>query len=194
MNEIIKKIVKYSLTLFIFTAIASGALAFTYASTKDRIERQKFLEKVKGALQAFPEAESSDWIKEREDLLEKVVEEFPETATVFEVNENGKKLGFVVEVLPKGYGGPVGTMVGISLDGEVTGVKVVDHKETPGLGSEVVENLKFLEKFTGKKPNDPVKIGKDVDAVTGATISSKAITNAIRQVLDIYQNILKKGE
>ncbi len=194
MNELVKKIIKYGLTLFVFTAIASGALAFTYAATKDRIERQKFLEKVKGALKAFPEAKSSKWIKERKDLLKKTVKKFPEAATVFEVQENGKILGFVVEVLPKGYGGPVSTMVGISLKGEVTGLKVVDHKETPGLGSEVVENLKFLEKFIGKKPDDPVKLGKDVDAVSGATISSRAITNAVRQGLDIYQNILKKGE
>lgn len=193
MNDLVRKIFKYGITLFVFTAVASGALAFTYAATKERIERQKFLDKIKGALQAFPAAESSEWIKENKDLLKAVKKKFPDAATVFEVSEKGKALGFVVEVLPKGYGGPVSTMVGISLDGKVTGVKVVEHKETPGLGSEVVENKQFLKKFLGKDPEDPVKIGKDIDAVSGATISSRAVTNAVRMALDIYKEVLSKG-
>lgn len=189
-----KKIIKYSVTLFVFTAITSGALAFTYASTKERIERQKFLEKVKGAMAAFPKAKSTDWMRERKDLLEASKKKFPDTAIVFEVNENGKPLGFVIEVLPKGYGGPVSTMVGISLDGKVTGVKVVEHKETPGLGTEVVEGVNFLKQFFGKSPEDQLKIGKDIDAVSGATISSRAVTSAVRMALDIYKDVLKKGE
>jgi len=78
------------------------------------------------------------------------------------------------------YGGPIKLITGINLKHEITGTVIANHKDTPAF-IEMVQKNKFLEQFIGKKAESPLSLGEDIDVVTGATYSSKGITNAISQ-------------
>ena len=76
----------------------------------------------------------------------------------------------------KGFGGTVKVMIGIDADGKVTGVKVTEHSETPGLGSKAAD-ADYLKQYQGvtEAPESSIKDDKNVDAITGATITSNAV-------------------
>lgn len=98
-----------------------------------------------------------------------------------------------IEVAPKGYGGEINMVVGISDTGEVTGVAIIRMSETPGLGTKTNEDS-YLNQFIGKRAG--VSIGKganNVDAITGATISSRAVTSGVSEALDKYAEKIAGG-
>lgn len=125
----------------------------------------------------------------------------PKFKNIYDAHDsNGNIIGhnFVIET--KGFGGIIELIVGISRD-EITGVRVLSHSETPGLGARSVETGKgsFIEQFSHKLLS-PLRVVKgeaeskyDVAAISGATITSKAITNAVNSVVDYY-NVNFKGK
>lgn len=95
-----------------------------------------------------------------------------------------------------GFGGKIEMMVGLFMDGSITGYKIIDHKETPGLGTKVSEP-KFKDQFSGFSPKkNKLKVrqdGGDIDAVTAATISSRAVIDGITRAIDAYNNFTTAG-
>ena len=89
--------------------------------------------------------------------------------------------GFVIETTAYGYNGDITLMVGVSNEGKVTGLVVEDMKETRGLGSKSLTDVDFLAQFllTGGE----AEVGTDIDALTGATVSSKAVTKAVNSAV-----------
>lgn len=89
----------------------------------------------------------------------------------------------------KGFGGRMEVIVGFFLDGTISGFKVINHHETPGLGTKVNEK-RFQEQFQGLNPGKHIlkvkQDGGDIDAVTAATISSRAVVDAIQKAYDAY--------
>jgi electron transport complex protein RnfG len=108
----------------------------------------------------------------------------------------GKKDGVVIgaaflAVAPGGYSGPIEILVGVDTAGVVTGVEIVKHAETPGLGSKVKTPV-FKDQFVGKSVKDPanwsvMKDGGPFKQITGATISSRAVTSAIASGLEFLE-------
>jgi len=96
--------------------------------------------------------------------------------------ENGELLGYVARAEGKGYGGTISLLLGINRDGTVRRVRVLSHNETPGLGAKVAEE-DFLSQFEGKSVDEILlkKDGGAIDAVSGATISSRAVVSAVRE-------------
>jgi len=90
--------------------------------------------------------------------------------------------GRAILVTPQGYGGKIELLVGIDELGKVSGVKVISHKETAGLGAGI-EKPAFLAQFKGKTVKDALEPKKDIDAITGATISSRAVCAGVKQAL-----------
>ena len=90
--------------------------------------------------------------------------------------------GKTIQVSPRGYSGPIEMLVGIDEKGNVSGIKILSHKETAGLGANIV-NIKFLAQFKGKSKKDPLEAKKDIDAITGATISSRAVCSGVKEAL-----------
>ena len=92
-----------------------------------------------------------------------------------------------------GFSGYISLMAGFKPDGSVIGISVLEHKETPGLGTKMTEP-EFKEQFTGKNPGESMlkvkKDGGDIDAITAATISSRAFCDAVQRAY----NTLKKGD
>ena len=85
--------------------------------------------------------------------------------------------GYVIEVETAGYAGPMTLWVGVTIDGQVSGVTVRDHRETFGLGRGAQTEWPFLSQFLGTAGE--AAVGEDIDALTGATVTSKAVTRAV---------------
>ena len=103
------------------------------------------------------------------------------------VNDTDNAVGYCATVLPKGYGGEMELIVGIDVAGTVKGVVATDNmSETPGLGAKAKDNSLFTYQFEGKTPMFAVKQdGGDIDAITSATITSRAITNGVNAAAEV---------
>lgn len=104
--------------------------------------------------------------------------------------------GYVFATSNKGYGGQVGVMTGISSEGEITGVKVVSHNETPGLGAKAAD-ASFSDQYKMPIPEggsvEVTKTGKSADnqieAISGATITSNAVTTSVNNAIALFNEI-----
>lgn len=108
--------------------------------------------------------------------------------------ESGELAGVVLNVAPVGYGGPIHMVLGMSENGKLTGIKTLSHQETPGLGSKVqdAEYLNAVLKISNSKAK-PIFLlkndGGDIDAITAATVSSRAFCNGLRQGQKIFERL-----
>ncbi|QSX06204.1 RnfABCDGE type electron transport complex subunit G [Sedimentibacter sp. zth1] len=193
------EIVKLGLILLIITALAGTFLSVANHFTKDiidkAIEDAKSGEEVVKAV--FPEAKSMDVFDE---ALEVKIKEQNEKFISLKIckDESGNDLGYAIQTLStrKGYDGDIEIIVGISLEGKVVGIKVTQHAETPGLGSHI-EDAEYQQQFIGKSTDTELKVSKtpkdetEVEALGGATYSSKSFTSAINNAMAIYNEFLK---
>ncbi|MBL0712806.1 MAG: RnfABCDGE type electron transport complex subunit G [Desulfosarcina sp.] len=183
MGEMIKMVV----VLTLLSSLSGGVLAYVKESTQERIEIQ-VLQLVKGpAINTVFKDAANDPVADR-----------------FSLQDGDKKLDFFVakidgkdmiafETFGKGYGGDVGMVVGIDVaDDKIYGVGVTTHSETAGLGSKAKEDPKFAAQFAGMSILEPVKVSGDggkVNALSGATITSKAVCSAVTDAGEIYQRL-----
>ncbi|MFH1709533.1 MAG: RnfABCDGE type electron transport complex subunit G [bacterium] len=167
----IKDMIKLSVFLMIACALAAAALSITYVATEGRIQQQKKAE--------LNFALSNECIPGSASIEEK-------NGYFIGFNKKHGKMGYAFRVSPKGYGGTIDMVVGIDLKGRVAGLKILSMKETPGLGIKASEPG-FLKQFTGKTSRSPLKAKKDIDAITGATITSQAIADGVKQALAKYR-------
>lgn len=184
MRDMIKMVV----VLTALAAFSGGLLAAVRDNTKDRIESQQ-LTFVKGpAIKSIFKEADNDPIADRFKLADGDVER-----NFFVGVFDGKPVGIALESYGKGYGGDVGLMVGINLEtDQIIGVGVTTHAETPGLGSKAKDDPGFSGQFTGLSAMGPVKVDKDggkINAISGATITSRAVTSAATDVNEIYQRM-----
>lgn len=114
-------------------------------------------------------------------------------------NGSGEAVGYVVDATSKnGYGGDVQIAVGITNEGEITAFSVVSHSETPGLGARATES-EFADQFSGLSALSPIAFSKtganrdnnEIDAISGATITTTAVTNAVNEAINLYNTVLK---
>lgn len=156
------------LTLFLVTAVMSGLLGLVNYVTKDRIAAFK-AESMDAAMREVLPADSYT-----------EVEYGGDDALVSGIWEAAG--GYVVEVTPSGFGGEVDMMVGVDADGKVTGVSIVSMSETSGLGSNA-SKPDFRAQYVGKAGAALKKDGGDIDALTGATVTSRAVTRGVNAAL-----------
>jgi electron transport complex protein RnfG len=109
---------------------------------------------------------------------------------VWDALGSGERIGGVIITVAQGYSGNIGIVMGVDPAGSVAGVKILTQSETPGLGAKIVEGA-FIDQFRGKaagsialKKDDPS--GGSIDAISAATISSRAVTNTVRATLDSF--------
>ena len=181
------------------TLIAGLGLGFVYEITKDPIAQAQDKAKKEAWQAVFPEADINEF--EAVDVDEKVAEAAIKAvgakATVDEVCKVGEE-GYVIRTTDKeGYGGDIQVSVGIQSDGTVTGVSFLSISETAGLGMKAKEPS-FYEQYVGKNPTK-FAVSKDggdgeqIDALSGATITSRAVTGAVNAALGYYQNAFGQG-
>ncbi len=181
MRELIKMVV----VLTVLTAVSGGLLAGVRSATKDRIEFQE-LTFVKGPVlkQIFRNA-SNDMIADRFVLP---VDE--EEVVLFPVIIDGKVRSVAFSASGKGFGGDVGLMVGVDVEtGKIFGVGVTTHSETPGIGSRAKSEPDLVNRFAGLSVSQEFKVkseGGQIDAISGATVTSKGVCDAATNAGQIY--------
>lgn len=109
---------------------------------------------------------------------------YDEASELYTPLANGDPLGHAFMAYPKGYGGTIDILIGLEPDTSLRGIRIIAQQETPGLGSKIVDES-FLNQFKGLIPDD-VRLSRDggkVDAITGATISSSAVINGVREAI-----------
>lgn len=175
-----KDVIKPAVVLLLITAVAAAILGVVESVTREPIALQNAKIKADAMAKVLP-VEGFE--------SEEVAGEFPamvttEDGTVVSVVEaskavkDGETVGYAVTVSPSGFGGAVKTMVGLDTEGTITGLEVLEHSETPGLGAKAKDPKSgFAEQFTGKTaPLAVSKDGGDIEAITSATITSRAVT------------------
>jgi electron transport complex protein RnfG len=184
MREMIKMVV----VLTILSVFSGGVLAYLRNNTQERIDNQ-VLEFVKGpAIRAIFEGASNDPIADRFTIKDGDVDR-----TVFVGMFDGEPRGVAFETSGKGFGGDVGLMVGIDVkDDKLLGVSVTTHSETPGMGARAKTDPSFVAQFKGLGLEQPFKVTQDggsINALSGATITSRAVSAATTSAEDIYQKL-----
>ena len=184
MREMIKMVV----VLTILSFFSGGVLAYIRNNTQERIENQ-VLEFVKGpAIRAIFEGAGNNPVADRFTLKDGDVE-----ITFFVGVFDGEPRGVAFETSGKGYGGDVGLMVGIDVkDNQLMGVSVTTHAETPGMGAKAKSDPSFTAQFKGLALEQPVAVTQDggsISAISGATITSRAVSSAATDADKIYQKL-----
>lgn len=118
------------------------------------------------------------------------------TALYIASNDDGY-VGYVVEVAPSGFGGTISMIVGVDLEGKVTGVRVTSQSETSNIGTKVVKDQSVLDRFVGMSHEGgeiTVNSGTNrFDGITGATVSSKGVTSGVNTALTAVEQVLANG-
>ncbi|HDP69446.1 MAG TPA: FMN-binding protein [Actinobacteria bacterium] len=180
---------RLSLTLMLVCGIAAGALAATYSVTQPVVEEQEkreTIEKYKDVLKIFEvqgiaPVENVEALKNGKEVVEGL-------EAVFDIVKGTEKIGVAITTGANGYGGLVKVAVAIKADGAIAGIKILDISgETKGVGDKVVEEPGFIKQFIGKTVNDPLKISTDIDAISGASITSRAVTQDVSDAAKIFK-------
>lgn len=183
-----KELIKMVVVLTVLSSFSGGLLAALRDGTKDRIEMQE-LELVKGpAVRKILEGASNDPLTDRFKVKDGEVER-----NIFVGAFDGKRNVIVLETYGTGFADKVGLMVGIDVDeNKMIGVGVTTHSETPGLGANAKEDPGFAGQFKGHSLEGAIKVtkdGGDINALSGATITSRGVCVAATEAITIYQRI-----
>lgn len=197
-----KAMLKDALKLFIITLIAGLALGYVYYVTKEPIAATEKAAQERAYKEVFEDASAFDEIlglNETDFVLDESV--YPGVKiekALMAKDSSGEALGYVLDILTnQGYGGNIKFSIGIRLDGTINNISILSISETAGLGMRADEVLK--PQYAGKNVPEftVVKTGStadsQIDAISGATITSQAVTQAVNGGLYFYQNALKGG-
>lgn len=166
------------LSLVIISMVMSATLAFVYEKTKGPIETASKQKEINAIKQVMPEFDN--------DPATAKVEK--EGVVIYRLTNKNKLAGYAVKsYTEKGFAGHAEIMAGFLPDGSIYNIIVLQHRETPGLGTKMAEPL-FSKQFMGKNPSlFKLKVKKDgghVDAITSATVSSRAYCDALQRAFD----------
>jgi electron transport complex protein RnfG len=156
----------------------------TYQFTHSRIEAQLINEEKDALDEVFIDAT---------DFEQKTLED----RNYYLAKRDNQNLGYIIKVETKGYGGEINMLVGFDFDGVIKGIEILSHSETPGLGAKINEvrygedRPWFLRQFEGKNAK-VLELGKDVQAITAATISSRAVLEGVKKEVMEFLSKVKR--
>ncbi|MGC9366985.1 MAG: RnfABCDGE type electron transport complex subunit G [bacterium] len=182
-------------SLTIVTIVCGAALGLIYGITKEPIRKAELQEK---GLKI--DAVLSDLNPENNPVenIIPVINEQGDTVEGYLAINGNDTVGIAIASSGLGFAGPVSILTGINItNGQVTGIEVLRQEETPGLGARIQEQW-FLDQFKGKSLNNSelvnnnlavVKDGGDIDAISGATITPRAVCEAVSKSLHLFENL-----
>ena len=193
-----RQIIITTIILLLFAAVGTTLVAYTFEKTRDQIaanERATLLRKLHRLIPAdqHDNVLLEDTITARDEALLGSAE----PVTVYRARSNGEPVALVIAAIaPDGYSGSIKLLVGINVDVTMSGVRVIAHRETPGLGDAIDETRSdWIYIFDGKSLQAPdvsrwavKKDGGDFDQLTGATITPRAVVKAARNALLYYRD------
>lgn len=173
--------------LFIVTLVAAGTLGGVYEATKEPIAKAKLEKKLNAIKAVVPEFTNNP-----DSTSYEIAIEGGDPVIVYPAKNNDKLVGVAIETYTmSGFSGLIKLMVGFKPDGSIVNISVLEHKETPGLGTHMSDDW-YVDQYKGKNPGvNNIKVKKDqgeIDAITAATISSRAYSDAVQRAYDAYIN------
>ena len=177
-----KAILVPALALLLICLVATTLLAGTNLITTEKIAANAVEKENSSRMIVLPEGKTYSEVTTLENGLTYCIGS----------DEAGQEVGYVFTSGAKGYGGTVGVMIGVDMEGTITGIEILSHAETPGLGANATGEA-FKSRFVGKagelivdkNSND----GQNIQAITAATITSKAVVSAVNAALAEFEAI-----
>ena len=186
-----KYIIKLTVTLFATCLVVAFCLGLVNGVTLPNITASNLAKTNAALAKVYPEIEVSDDVAAAASAYSATV------TNVYAITDGGAEAGYAVKLDVSGSQSTISMMVGLDTEGAVTGVSVVKSGETSGIGTKVtVDNaplpsgVPVLDQFIGKTAADqPLKVGGNVDAISGATVSSKGVTNGVNGAIAAFAAI-----
>ena len=175
-----KDLNKMIITLVIISMISGLVLAVTYSNLHPKILANEEAKLIGSLKMLFPESSDFDEITVNDKLYYKAM-------------KDNEILGVAGSFSYLGFNSDITFVAGVDTSCEIAGVEILSHTETPGLGARVADETCILQ-FKGKSVDDPFVIGEDVDGITGATVTSCAINDGIKDAVDELAVVLGKIE
>lgn len=196
MDSIKQSIARSVIGLGIFAVITAGLIAATQIMTKETIEKQIKKAQSKALLQIISREEhNNDLLEDTLTLEEGGLLSLPNSKDAYIARNNNTPVAIILPVIAEnGYSGPISMIVGIESNGNVKGVRVINHKETPGLGDKIdIKKSEWIKQFEGMSLTQPTpeqwKVKKDggqFDQLTGATITPRAVVSGVHNALVFF--------
>jgi len=180
----IKGMIKLGAILAVYAAVACVMLAFVYAGTSKIIASRVEADQNAALKEIFPDADSFE-------PVEGVTSPDPSVTieSAYVAKRGGTTAGMALKLSRASYSGSIVLLAGVSVDKRITGVKIMEHSDTPGLGANAaspsyfvdrVNGITFYGQFAGKSVDDPFTVKGDVVAITASTITSRAVTASVK--------------
>ncbi len=198
--SIYKEIIKNTLILFIITLCSGLLLGLTHTLTADARAEQAIKTRNAALQNVIGEADFKEYIED-EDAYQALLEKYPNVNAIYSAQVQNDILGYTFILSTKeGYGGEIQMAVGISSSGEIKGIDIIKHSETPGLGAKA-DKEPFKSQFKDLtaqpiivKKSSAQRSQNEIDAIGGATITSQAVANAVNQAVDFYNSNIAGGQ
>ena len=197
-----KKVMRLALTLFVFAAVAALCLGVVNYITKDTIAKGKEKANVEARQKVLSEAEDFREVPGIDKIAASVdAENAGIVDEAYTGYKNGEIVGYTIKTKPKGYGGDVEVLTGINKDGKIVGITILSQSETAGLGARSTES-EWQAQYAGLDASKEVSVSKngadssknEIQAITGATITSKAVTLGVNTSEKVYKAISAGGK
>lgn len=191
-------ILRSAIGLALFAMVTAGLIALTQTGTKERIQQAIDRSQSKALFAVLPQSLQAD------NLLGSAFDLPADTSSLglgesargYRVMQEGKVAAIILPWLSReGYTGPIQGIVGLTPDGQILGVRITQHKETPGLGDKIERRKSdWVDGFVGRSLNNPEqnqwkvrKDGGDFDQMTGATVTPRAVVKAVLGALQYFR-------
>ena len=184
---------KLGVVLALYSTVACVGLAFVYAGTIKIINQRQADDQMAALKELFPDSDSFRAVSgitspDPAVTIGSADNDSGDTGA-FEAIKDGRTIGLALQTSRASYGGPIRVFVGVGEDGKITGARILEHSDTPGLGANAASQnyyvdrangIHFYDQFTGKSTSDPFEPKNDVIAITAATITSRAVAASVK--------------
>ena len=175
--------------LFLITFVTALLLGFVNQVTAPQIEKNNEATRAAAMAELIPDTEP---VAAQPSEVPAPDKNTPAIQNIYEMQQDGETVGYCMEVLPSGFGGTLTVVVGVNMDGAIAGAKVTSHAETPGLGAKSQADPGWIPQFVGKPADGSLAVtkdGGDIVPITGATITSRAVTLAVNTAASYVQGL-----
>lgn len=178
------------LPVLITCIVAAAGLALTYSVTAPRIAEQDRLAEERSLQAVLPDATFTCLEDSRIKVDTDAAAAPVDVIDTFHATLGGEHAGWALKVSSRGYGGPMVVVIGLDTSGSVTGVTILSHNETPGLGTKVISDAWFLEQFPELEAGFDDADVRALDTISGSTKSSNGVRNAVAAAGRVYSEVL----
>lgn len=192
-----RSVLRNSLILGVFAIFTVGVIAFIQQATSERIAMEQQRMQMRALNEIIPDDQhDNDLLEDGFSIADRSLLRLPEPATAWRARRQGEVVAVILPAVTlDGYSGRIDLLVGVRANGELAGVRVTNHRETPGLGDKLeADKSQWIFSFEGKSLSMPApegwavrKDGGEFDQFVGATITPRAVVRAVRNALLYFQ-------